>query len=254
MNHLQASKPKIVLARRNQRRPSGIGLVAVMAVLLTAAMLAAWWQRQPAAEGLAHESGFLQDAERLWGWSDDALEGGAEAAAWTARWNAAMPSEAAAVLADKLRLTTALAEGRERQEENYRLLLWTGAEPSESVVLLLEGRRGMDKGAFFALLENAGAALAETAERFDAGLTFRADSARADSADRIARSAEAVEVERYEDGGTTSVTYYSGQLTGFANSREQAVNLQLAARRDDVRKRWLVTGGTPLITGEYSMQ
>jgi hypothetical protein len=254
MKHLPASKPKIVLTRRSQRRPNGVGLVAAMAVLLTAAMLAAWWQRQPAAEGLAHEAGFLQDAERLWGWSDQALDGGAEAADWTARWNATMPSEAADELADKLRLTTSLAEGRERQEKNYRLLLWTGAEPSDSVVLLLEGRRGMDKGAFFALLEDAGAALAETAGRFDAGLTFRAESARADSADRIARLAEAAEVERYEDGGTTSVAYYTGQLTGSAISREQAVNLQLAVRQDDVRKRWLVTGGTPLITGEYSIQ
>ncbi len=254
MNHLPASKPKNSFKRRNQRRSSGVGLVAAMAVLLTAAMLAAWWQRQPAPEGLAPGGGFLQDAERLWTWSDQALDGGAEAAAWTARWNASMSGDAAAQLADKLGLTTVLAEGRERQEESYRLLLWTGAKPSESVVLLLEGQRGLDKDAYFALLGKAGTALSEGADRIDAGLTFRAVSARADSADRIARLAGAEEIERYADGGTTSVAYYTDRLTGSAISREQSVNLQLAVRQDDVRMRWFVTGGTPLITGDYSMR
>jgi hypothetical protein len=254
MNHLPASKPRTVRIRRKQRRTSGIGLVAAMAVLLSAAMLAAWWQRQPAAEGLAHGAGILQDAERLWGWSDEALDGGAAAASWSARWNAEMTSGAAAALADKLRLTTAVAEGHERLEENYRLLLWTGSAESESVVLLLEGQRGLDKASFFALLEDADAALAEAADRFEAGLTFRAESASADSADAIARLAGAEEVERYEDGGTTSVAYYTDQLAASAISRDQAVNLQLAVRLDDERKLWLVTGGTPLITGEYTMQ
>lgn len=254
MEHLPASQPKNVIAHRNKRRPNGVGLVAAMAVLLTAAMLAAWWQRQPAAEGLAPGGGFLQDAGRLWTWSDQALDGGAEEAAWTARWNAVISREAAAELADKLRLATQLAEGRERQEENYRLLLWTGAEPSASVVLLVEGRIGLDKETFFGLLEEAGAALEEGADRVDASLTFRGESASADSADRIARLAEAEEVERYADGGTTSVAYYTGRLTGSAISGEHAVNLQLAVRQDGQLERWLVTGGTPLITGEYSMQ
>jgi len=261
-------------------RPSGVGLVAAMAVLLTAAMLAAWWQRQPEAAGLAGGgagSGFRQDAEQLWTWADEALDEGAASAAWSARWDAALSAKEAAKLADKLGLSAAPVAGFARQDEAYRLLLWSGAveanagdeaeaeaeaggaieagtesrEQAAPAVLLLEGSSGMDRETLFAVLEEAEAAIARYAKTPDASLSFRGEASRGDAPEVIARLAQAEEAERYEDGGTTSVTYYTDRLAASALSGERRVNLQVAVRLDDVRKLWLVTGGMPLITGEY---
>jgi len=255
--------------RSKPMRTSGIGLVAAMALLLTAAMLAVWWQRQPEAAGLAGSAGFLQDAGQLWSWADEALDEGAASAAWSARWDTALSAKEAAKLADKLGLSAAPGTGFARQEEAYRLLLWTGTaganaegEPvadavgetggeAAPAVLLLEGESGMDREALFAALEEAGAAVAGYAKAPDASLSFRGEASKGDAAEVIARLAQAEEAERYEDGGTTSVAYYTDRLTASARSGDRAVNLQLAIRLDDVRKLWLVTGGMPLITGEY---
>lgn len=58
-------------------------------------------------------------------------------------------------------------------------------------------------------------------------------------------------VERYEDAGTTSVSYVVPELSLAVNSGSHQLNMQLAVHQDDVLGTNRVTLGFPLITIEY---
>ena len=59
------------------------------------------------------------------------------------------------------------------------------------------------------------------------------------------------ELERYHDGGTLSISFYSPKLNSQIHSGTQTMNLQMALHQDTESKQWRLTIGAPIITMEY---
>lgn len=258
-----------------QPKRHAAGLVVVLSLLLAGAVSAAWIHSgdyRPAAAGLG-TGDLTADAERLWTWADAELSGGSIGASWSARWDAALDPAHAAALASELRLAEA-GPRMLREERLYRFVLWlddggtaqalldgSGAEQSlpddgegEPIraVLLLDSKPGLGQAEWTALLADAAAAL-EGSDIASASLSFRGAAEAGRAVDRIAQAAGAKETERYEDGGTTSVAYYTDKLSvSPVTAGAGSVNLQLAARYDSLSRNWQIAGGVPLITGDYA--
>jgi hypothetical protein len=67
-------------------------------------------------------------------------------------------------------------------------------------------------------------------------------------------TAAAKRVEGYDDGRTSSITYYTLKLGTQADSGGRKVNLQIAVTRPDAGADAELVLGVPLITGDYSVQ
>jgi hypothetical protein len=59
------------------------------------------------------------------------------------------------------------------------------------------------------------------------------------------------EIERYEDIGTVSISFYSPMLKTSIQSGEGSMNFQAAIHQNSVTNKWRVTLGMPIITKEY---
>lgn len=69
--------------------------------------------------------------------------------------------------------------------------------------------------------------------------------------DALSRQLQAEEVERYEDRGSTSVTYYSPALRERVFNGKRDLNVQIAVHRDSVTHTKRMTIGVPAISIEY---
>ncbi|PZD92930.1 hypothetical protein DNH61_25910 [Paenibacillus sambharensis] len=128
----------------------------------------------------------------------------------------------------------------------------TGTEagmPESRSVLLFEGSPGLPRSEFLQQISIIDGLLDASAAR---SLTFRGEARTAESYERIAEAADAIRVESYDGGGTASDVYFTSGLKLFTYSGENKVNLQLASHWDSTAGRWQLTGGVPLITGDYS--
>ncbi|ULL19240.1 hypothetical protein DVH26_35380 [Paenibacillus sp. H1-7] len=67
----------------------------------------------------------------------------------------------------------------------------------------------------------------------------------------LSRQLQGQEVERYEDRGSTSVTYYSPALQERVSNGKHAMNVQIAVHRDSVTGKQRMTIGVPAISIEY---
>ncbi|MCF2946300.1 hypothetical protein [Paenibacillus tarimensis] len=276
----------LVTSRKGQRRPAGgspKGIFIALAVLLVAAAAAVWMSRQPGGEGLAPgisgtNGSLREDAAKLWDWADDELAGGAEKAGWSARWDSSMTAEETAVLMKKLELTPSSKDRAEQDGPLFRVLLWreegiglpggeagsSGAESSQPgvteteveaeehdsrSVLLFEGSPGLARSDFLQRISLIDSLLDASAGR---SLTFRGEARSVGSGERIAEAADASRVESYDGGGTASDVYFTSGLRLYTYSGDNKVNLQLASHWDREAGRLQLTGGVPLITGDYS--
>lgn len=69
--------------------------------------------------------------------------------------------------------------------------------------------------------------------------------------DTLSRQLLAREVERYEDNGSTSVTYYSPVIREHISNGKQSMNVQIAVHRSSVTQQKRITIGVPAISIEY---
>lgn len=253
-NRLPGTSPERRVPR--PRRLSSTGFIVVLGTLLAIAVAALWLRDGGARSGLAGAADDMAaDAARLWDWANAELAGGSAGASWAARWDAELDGAQVERIAAALELAEAGSSGLSREAPSYRLALWLERDghaaaggPSQAV-LLLEGRAGFGRSELLALLREADKAL-EGGKLASSSISFRGTAADERAAARIAKAAGAVEAERYEDGGTVSVSYYTKSLA--AEPVGAGVNLQLASRYDPLIRHWRVAGGIPLVTGDYA--
>lgn len=124
-------------------------------------------------------------------------------------------------------------------------------ETTGGLVVLLESVEGADYEAIATRLVQIEQALNENGLSAAASFSFRAAAADGEAAGRLAAAAQAKLLERYSDRGTTSDTYYSRKLKLRVQSGEHEVNLQLAMLAGPTAGEYRLTGGIPLITGDY---
>ncbi|MBO7746933.1 YwmB family TATA-box binding protein [Paenibacillus sp. MWE-103] len=260
--------PVPIRKTKRGRRPQ----IGVLAALLVLAAAAAWAILRGNGDDGASAGPLRADFETVWRWSDAAYAGGAGGAAWSFRWDGAADLKAANDFASALgfKLSGRLnADGGPvdvvASDPDYKLTLWVRSQPAKDgarqgdprydVVLLLDAAGQAERsviGAGIARVEKAMRAASDLELR--GGFTVKGRPAAEGAGARVAKAAEAEETEAYDDGNTSSLTYYSGALGSRVLSGSKPVNLQIAESRGTPRTGAELIIGVPLITGDYTMQ
>lgn len=123
-------------------------------------------------------------------------------------------------------------------------------EPTGGLVVLLESMEGADYEEVAPWLARIEQSLEHSGLQAAPSFSFRAATG-PEAAERLAEAAGATLLERYSDRSTVSDTYYSSKLRLSAQSGQHKVNLQLALLLGSTEGEYRLTGGVPLITGEY---
>ena len=147
----------------------------------------------------------------------------------------------------------------------YKMTLWIHSRPpadgdqAESpalydIVLLLDAAKNEERQTLADAIGTVERHVAETDLELRGGFTVKGTAEREGARDRIAKAASAGEAEAYDDGHTSSLTYYSAALGSKVQSASKAVNLQIAETSSAAGKGPELIIGVPLITGDYTMQ
>lgn len=254
------------------------GIVAALLILACAVAWAAFKGRG------GHEDAIrpLQaDFESVWSWSDAEFAGGAQRAEWTFRWDGTAGLKDAESLAADLgfNLNGKLNGGSGTvdvvaSDPAYKLTLWvhsrqsqgTGSasdrgavggkatKPLYDIVLLLNAAEHAEKQTMADAIAKVEKNVAETGVDLRGGLTVKGTATAEGAGARIVKAASAKETEAYDDGHTSSLTYYTPRLGSRAASGAKTVNLQVAESVSTAGKTPELIVGVPLITGDYSLQ
>lgn len=235
----------------------------VWLALLILVACAIWLIRYetPAPVGGAASDTLEDTVEQLWRWADPWLLDGAAGSEWSLRWDGQATSAELSTLAAGLGLPPATASGdglvSRRSFEGSHWTLWQ-AEPQGlerdamlAYVLLLETDPGVTTDTLrtsVKLVEGE----APASDEPEWSVAFRGVSEQADAARQIAEAAGATLREQYEDDASYSSTYYTDRLGRTVFSGDARINLQLASHFDRLTGRYTISGGVPLITGDYS--
>lgn len=260
---------KAALKRRNfsskKQSISVAGALVLLLLLIVAAMLMKESDANSATGSMSHDLGML------WEWTDASLNGGAEASDWHLRWRLETKDAG-----DFDELTTILFrddEGREigKTVTNDGLSIqgevpaYGGAtisihraEQTEdgTVIMVLLDRKGGSGLTLAELQGSAGAmaaALAGVSPDPQMSIKTHGYADSAEAGERIERLAQGKEVDRYDDGGTTSsVTLRSSILRASQPlGHGQTANMQIAVHENTEQDKAEITVGIPLLTGEF---
>ncbi|QAY66811.1 YwmB family TATA-box binding protein [Paenibacillus protaetiae] len=220
-----------------------------------------------------HQDDLANDTNQLWRWADSSYKGGSAAAEWTIRWDIGNP-------AGQLTLEETVKQFTANNEQNQGKLIADEGDyitisidefggtltmhelpkqeqqPAGSRFLLLfqpdEGKAAVSS--ILAIEQKIKAWLKEEGASYKASLSAKGVAAGRESAEKLAKAAGAKPVERYEDDGTSSVSYWSPKLHSSVKvGKGKDANLQLAIHQQTDSKDWFLTAGSPLITGDYSL-
>ncbi|MBD2867847.1 YwmB family TATA-box binding protein [Paenibacillus arenilitoris] len=253
------------------RRRAGRTRAGIALALLVIAAGAAWGLIEDGKEGgeaTAAVQALRHDLQTLWEWGDGQFEGGSKAADWTIRWDVSGRSGTMAALAPKL-FTDEKGESLDKLVQNegktvsgvvpayggrLSLSLVQEDEAGERLMLLLQTERTLLRDRSM-LLESA-ASLSEELARgggdFASSLKAQGKAESEDPVRQMMKLANAESVDRYEDGGTVSETFYTGKLrSGIEAGRGKTANLQVAAHRETETGKTALALGIPVITGDY---
>jgi len=235
----------------------------VWLALLVLVVCAIWLIRyeNPAPVGGAASDTLEDTVQQLWGWADPWLSDGASGSEWSLRWDGRATASELSALAASLGLPAASASDEglvsRRSIDGSHWTFWQ-AEPQGqerdgklAYVLLLE----TDPGVTTDMLRTAAKlveSFAPATDETEWSVAFRGVSEQADAARQIAEAAGATLREQYEDDASTSSTYYTDRLGRTVFSGDARINLQLASHFDRLTGRYTISGGVPLITGDYS--
>jgi hypothetical protein len=242
-----------------------IGIAAAFAVLLAGAVWALVAADHGGGTGKnGPPNGMTEDMAALWDWVDPLLVRGAAGGIWSLRWDVRLKPGEAGHLPDRLGLSPLDEKGGDRGTLTKRskaayggtltLLLPSHGrvEQPEDAVILFERRAGERDGLLAAAAE-IGRLLAETAFEQTASFRVRGETDSPQAAERLAAWADARLEERYEDGGTVSLTYRTRQLhASVPLGRGRTANLQIALHTDRTDGTISLVAGVPLITGDYA--
>ena len=261
MSRLLPVEEEIRLAQSSNRTKKWRSVWVALLILMVCAI---WLVRQETAAPVDSRSAetLSETVDRVWGWTDPWLQGGAQSAEWSMRWDGQASVSEIKALAQRLELPpmSGTTEGlvTRRQEGSASWTLWhaktesSDLEAPQAFVLVLETKPGLSRQA---LLEQASLVeepLGRLKEEETWSLSFRGTAKLENAAEQIAEAADASLQERYEDNGSSSSTYYTDRLGRSAFSGEAQINLQLAMHYDRLTGKHTIAGGIPLITGDYS--
>ncbi|MCR2802275.1 YwmB family TATA-box binding protein [Paenibacillus soyae] len=247
-----------------KQRVSVAGALVLLLLLIVAALLMNKPESESAHSGMSHDLG------KLWEWTDAALNGGAEASDWHLRWrletnNAKAFDELVDTIFrdDKGRelVKTVTNGGLSVHGEvpaygGARISVHRAEQTEEGEVLMVLLDRKGGSGLTLKELDASAAAVAELLEAvtpdLQPSIKTHGYAASEEAGRRIERLAQGKEVERYDDGRTTSLTLRSAILRlsqPMGNGR--SANMQIAVHPNTERDEAEITVGVPLLTGEF---
>ncbi|QHW33146.1 hypothetical protein GZH47_21730 [Paenibacillus rhizovicinus] len=272
-----------IRSMKRKRFPQA-GIFAALLILIGAVV----WAVASGKNGQHSDSGALRplssDFESVWSWSDSEFAGGARSAQWTFRWDGAVSLQAAKAFAAGLgfHLSGQLSDSSPidvvASDAAYKMTLWlhsrqasedetgdntdtgtdasglTAEKPLYDIVLLMNASEDAEKQAMSTAIKQVEESIAHAGLPLRGGLTVKGNAAGDGAGARVAKAASAKETETYDDGHTSSLTYFSDKLASKVQSGEKTVNLQIAESVSGTGKVPELIIGVPLITGDYAMQ
>ncbi|WP_028612212.1 YwmB family TATA-box binding protein [Paenibacillus harenae] len=262
-------RKKLTDQQRAKRTKAGISL-ALLVILLGAAWGIIDARNEPDGATNAEQT-LRHDLHTLWIWSDEQLIGGSKAADWTIRWNVTGKTGLMTELIQKLftdekgRALDKLVQNEGRTvtgtvpEYGGRISLSLASEEDggEQLMLLLETGESMelDRSVLLDAAASISGELVQSGAAFSSSLKAQGYS-ESDSDQpirQIMKLANAKPIDRYEDGGTISETFYTGMLRSSIDAGSgKTANLQIALHKETHSDRTAISIGVPVITGDYS--
>ncbi|CAM4380814.1 YwmB family TATA-box binding protein [Paenibacillus alkaliterrae] len=264
--HLPVKK-RLTAQQRSKRTKAGVWLAFI--VLAIGAAWGVWEAERAPRDATTAEQMLQHDLQALWTWSDDQLKNGSMGADWTVRWNATGKSGTMMELASKL-LTDEKGKSVDKLLQNEGRTV-TGTVPAyggrisisiveegedrEQLMLLLETvhAQPLEKKNLLEATASISEELVSSGASFTSSMKVQGPSISGQAVQELRKLANAQSIDRYEDGGTVSETFYSGMLrstidTGSGN----LANLQIALHKVTNSDYADLTIGIPVITGDYS--
>ncbi|MFC5652748.1 YwmB family TATA-box binding protein [Paenibacillus solisilvae] len=254
----------------SKKRSNWNGIAAACLILLITVGWTLWHVR---TNSVSASSPLQKDFSVIWSWSTQVLAGGAIDARWSFRWDGRLKGSEAAKLAANWgillkKASTGTFDGETNEADGYnKLTVWihqplqAGTLPDDTLgdadvdlVMLLEPGAGLPFDSIKASIVEIEQVIKAADESITGSFSVRGIPVEADAAERIAHDAAAKQQENYEDGHTSSITYWSPKLTTEVKSGTKRVNLQIAETGPAPGAAAELIIGVPLITGDYTVE
>ncbi|WP_424769388.1 YwmB family TATA-box binding protein [Paenibacillus sp. sgz302251] len=254
------------LSAQSRSKRTRIGVLLALLVLIFGGVWALWVEKNEIRAETSAEEMLQHDLEILWRWSDDQLTSGSSNGRWTIRWDVTGKQGMKDALVSKLFKDE---EGRaiEKLIHNDGNSV-TGDVPSyggrisvnlvekndsqEQLMLLLETDKIRDKGSLLKAAAAVSEKLVDSEAVFTSSMKVQGFAANANPANDFLVLSNAKAIDRYEDEGTISETFYTGKLRSAIDFEGKTANIQIAVHEEAETNKSLLTIGIPLITGDYS--
>jgi|GEM_PF-3187944 len=256
---------------RNKSSRSSL-LLSLLALLIIIGG-AAWtfWNSKHDPELGRQTQMLLHDAEQLWNWSDTNMKHGAAAAQWSVRWDLTAELDQVQLLADTLFRNEAGEPLEKLVEKDGALIKGSIDEfgsqlsihsfPSngkrDNLMVLYTSQTGAiaDQADLLKRLTYLSAELSVIDAAFSNSMKVQGRTASSNAVNAFAMQSHGEEIDRYEDGGTISVTMYTKQLQHLVKTKEgMRANVQIATHQLTDEPVKLLTIGIPFISGDYTSE
>lgn len=258
------------LSARQRAKQTKAGIIAALIVILLSAAWAMWQADRAPRDAAPAEQMLQHDLQELWLWSDNLMKSGSKGAEWTIRWNVTGKEGAMKELVQKL-FTDEQGKAINNLEQNEGKTV-SGAIPAysgrisinlvqtdgqrEQLMVLLEasGLQLLNKNVLFKATADISEQIAFISPAFTSSLKVQGYAGHDQSINRMVKLTNARSVDRYEDGGTISETFFTRMLhSAIFVENGKSANIQIALHKETNSNNTELTIGIPVISGEYSV-
>lgn len=258
------------LSKKQRAKQTKFGVILALLVILLSAVWAMWQADRTPRVATAAEQMLQHDLEALWEWSDDQLMSGSKGADWTIRWNVTGKSGMMEELVQRLfRDEQGKALNKLEQNEGktvtgeipayggrISISLAQAGDDSEQLMVLLETDKSelLNKSMLLQATASISDELTRISPAFTSSMKVQGYTDHNQTIQHLKKLTNAKSVDRYEEGGTISETFYTGMLRStIAVSIGKSANFQIALHKQTNSDSTAITIGIPVITGDYSV-
>ncbi|HTG68806.1 MAG TPA: YwmB family TATA-box binding protein [Candidatus Udaeobacter sp.] len=258
------------LSAKQRAKQTKAGVIAALIVILLSAAWAMWQADRAPRDAAPAEQMLQHDLQELWLWSDNLMKSGSKGAEWTIRWNVTGKDGAMKELVQKL-FTDEQGKAINNLEQNEGKTV-SGAIPAysgrisinlvqtdgqrEQLMVLLEasGLQLLNKNVLFKATADISEQIAFISPAFTSSLKVQGYTGHDQTINRMVKLTNARSVDRYEDGGTISETFFTRMLhSAIFVENGKSANFQIALHKETNSNNTELTIGIPVISGEYSV-
>lgn len=258
------------LSRKQRAKQTQYSVILALLVIMLSAAWAMWQADRTPRVATAAEQMLQHDLEALWQWSDDQLKSGSKGADWSIRWNVTGKVGMMEELVQKL-FTDEQGKAINKLEQNegktvtgeipayggrISISLAQAGDDSEQLMVLLETNKSqlLNKSMLLQATASISEALARISPAFTSSMKVQGYADHNKTVQHLKKLTNAKSVDRYEEGGTISETFYTGMLRStIAVSNGKSANFQIALHKQTNSDNTAITIGIPVITGDYSV-